>query len=57
MQHVKAGAILLLHDGNSATSSSGVPVIVAVLPALLEAAAAAGLRLVTLADALRSQKT
>ncbi len=52
MPSVKAGAILLLHDGNSARSATGVPVIVAVLPALLEAAAAAGLRLVTLADAL-----
>ena len=57
MQNLQAGAILLLHDGNSARSSSGVPVIIAVLPALLEAAAAAGLRLVTLADALRSEKT
>ncbi len=56
MQGLHAGAILLLHDGNSARSSSGVPVIVAVLPALLEAAAAAGLRLVTLADALQSEK-
>lgn len=51
---IQPGAILLLHDGNSARSASGVPVIVAVLPALLEAVAAAGLRLVTLADALPS---
>lgn len=56
MRNLKAGAILLLHDGNSARAASGMPVIVAVLPALLEAAAAAGLRLVTLADALRSGK-
>jgi peptidoglycan-N-acetylglucosamine deacetylase len=53
MPSVKPGAILLLHDGNSARSASGVPVIVAVLPALLDAAAAAGLHLVTLADALQ----
>ena len=51
---IQPGAILLLHDGNSARSASGVPVIVAVLPALLDAVAAAGLRLVTLADALPS---
>ncbi len=55
MRGMRAGAILLLHDGNSARSSAGVPVIVAVLPALLEAAAAAGLRLVTLADTLPSE--
>ena len=52
MRNLKAGAILLLHDGNSACSASGVPVIVAVLPSLLEAAATADLRFVTLADAL-----
>ena len=56
MASLHAGAILLLHDGNSARSASGVPVIVAVLPALLEALAAAGLRTVTLAEALPSEK-
>lgn len=55
MPGIQPGAILLLHDGNSARSASGVPVIVAVLPALLEAVAAAGLRLVTLSDALQSE--
>ena len=55
MPGVKPGAILLMHDGNSARSALSVPVIVAVLPALLEAAAAADLRLVTLADALQSE--
>lgn len=53
---LKAGAILLLHDGNSARSSSGAPVIVAVLPALLEAAAATGLHFVTLNQVLESEK-
>jgi len=57
MRDMKAGAILLLHDGNSARSASGVPVIVAVLPALLTAAAAAGLRTVTLAEALQAERT
>ena len=53
---LKAGAILLLHDGNSARSLSGAPVIVAVLPVLLEAAAAAGLHFVTLNQVLESEK-
>lgn len=56
MRNLEAGAILLLHDGNCARSPSGVPVIIEVLPALLEAAAAAGLRPVTLPDALQSEQ-
>jgi peptidoglycan/xylan/chitin deacetylase (PgdA/CDA1 family) len=55
MRNLEAGAILLLHDGNCACSQSGVPVIIEVLPVLLEAAAAAGLRSVTLADALQCE--
>jgi peptidoglycan/xylan/chitin deacetylase (PgdA/CDA1 family) len=53
---VKAGAILLLHDGNCARTATGVPVIVAVLPTLLDAARAAGLRFVTLDTALPSSR-
>ncbi|WP_155837314.1 polysaccharide deacetylase family protein [Herminiimonas sp. CN] len=53
-QNLKAGDILLLHDGNCAQTSAGVPVIIAVLPLLCEAAAKAGLRFVTLPDALQS---
>lgn len=49
---LRAGAILLLHDGNAARTGDGAPVIVDVLPALLAAAAAADLRLVTLPQAL-----
>ncbi|HYW56504.1 MAG TPA: polysaccharide deacetylase family protein [Polaromonas sp.] len=49
---LKAGAILLLHDGNSARTPGGVPVILEVLPALLETAAARQLRMVTLREAL-----
>ena len=52
LRDLDPGAILLLHDGNSARSPHGVPVILEVLPAVLEAAAAAGLRAVTLAEAL-----
>ena len=43
---------LLIHDGNCARSRSGIPVILDALPPLLDAAAAAGLRFVTLSDAL-----
>jgi len=49
---LQAGAILLLHDGNAARTPDGVPVILEVLPAVLAAAAAANLRLVTLRQAL-----
>ena len=49
---LRAGAILLLHDGNAARTASGTPVILDVLPALLERAAAARLRTVTLRQAV-----
>ncbi|MEO5671290.1 MAG: polysaccharide deacetylase family protein [Ramlibacter sp.] len=45
---LQAGDILLLHDGNSALTPSGTPVILEVLPRLLAAVSAAGLRPVTL---------
>jgi peptidoglycan/xylan/chitin deacetylase (PgdA/CDA1 family) len=43
-----AGDILLLHDGHAARDAHGQPVILAVLPPLLEAIARAGLKPVTL---------
>lgn len=46
------GDILLLHDGNAARSRGGRPVILDVLPRLLNAAAAKQLRPVTLRSAL-----
>lgn len=49
---LKAGAILLLHDGNAARTPGGIPVILDVLPAVLACAAAAGLKAVTLPEAL-----
>ena len=49
---LRAGAILLLHDGHAARTRDGVPVILEVLPTLLASAKAAGLRLVTLRQAL-----
>jgi peptidoglycan/xylan/chitin deacetylase (PgdA/CDA1 family) len=52
LHELRGGAILLLHDGNAARTPGGTPVILDVLPAVLEAAAAAGLRFVRLRDAL-----
>lgn len=48
---LRPGAIILLHDGNAARTKAGIPIIVAVLPALLEAAREKGLHFVTLAEA------
>lgn len=48
------GDILLLHDGHAARTGNGVPVILEVLPRLLDAVAAAGLTPVTLRAALAS---
>jgi len=49
---LRAGAILLLHDGNAARTPDGIPVILDVLPAVLAAAGTANLRFVTLRHAL-----
>jgi peptidoglycan/xylan/chitin deacetylase (PgdA/CDA1 family) len=43
-----AGDILLLHDGNAARTAAGRPVILEVLPRLVERCVAAGLRATTL---------
>lgn len=52
LHDLRAGAILLVHDGNAARSTEGSPVILEVLPFILSAAAAANLRWVTLRQAL-----
>jgi len=49
---LRAGAILLLHDGNAARTPDGIPVILDVLPTIIASAAAANLRFVTLRLAL-----
>lgn len=49
---LRAGAILLLHDGNAARTLDGNPVILEALPTVLASAAAADLRFVTLRHAL-----
>jgi peptidoglycan/xylan/chitin deacetylase (PgdA/CDA1 family) len=51
-RHLGGGDILLLHDGHAALTGSGQPVILAVLPRLLEALSGAKLRPVTLRAAL-----
>jgi peptidoglycan-N-acetylglucosamine deacetylase len=52
LRGLQAGAILLVHDGNVARTADGRPVILDVLPTILESAAAAHLRFVTLRQAL-----
>ena len=51
-RNLASGDILLLHDGNAARSANGLPVSLAVLPALLAACRAAGLQWVSLPQAL-----
>lgn len=51
LRDLAAGDVLLLHDGNAARTRTGEPVVLAVLPALLAALAARGLRAVSLPDA------
>lgn len=48
---LRAGDILLLHDGNAARTNSGAAAILEVLPRLLDQAAMAGLHPVTLREA------
>ena len=54
---LKAGDILLLHDGHAARSAAGVPVILGVLPPLLAQLRAARLTPVTLRAALAGRAT
>lgn len=52
-RNLAAGDILLLHDGNAARTEAGQAVILTALPRVLEAAAAAGLKSITLQSALK----
>ncbi len=54
VHELAAGDILLLHDGHAARTADGTPVILAVLPRLLESAQAKGLRSATLRSTLSS---
>jgi peptidoglycan/xylan/chitin deacetylase (PgdA/CDA1 family) len=49
-----AGDIVLLHDGNAARTHNGKPVVLEVLPELLRRCEQAGLRAVTLPEAMRT---
>lgn len=51
-RRLRGGDILLLHDGHAARTQAGTPVILEVLPRLLDTVAAAGLTPVTLRSAL-----
>jgi peptidoglycan/xylan/chitin deacetylase (PgdA/CDA1 family) len=51
---IAGGDILLLHDGHCARTRSGTPVVLEVLPRILDAVEHAGLRPVTLHQALRA---
>ena len=51
LRSLRAGAILVLHDGNAARTADGTPVILEVLPAVMASAAAADLQFVTLPQA------
>jgi peptidoglycan/xylan/chitin deacetylase (PgdA/CDA1 family) len=54
-QGLAAGDVLVLHDGTRARTAEGMPVVLAVLPALLEHIAERGLKCVALADACAGQ--
>ncbi len=51
LKNLAAGDILLLHDGHAARTAQGVPLVVEVLPGLLQEFSKRGLEAVTLADA------
>ncbi len=51
LRGIKPGTILLLHDGNAARTKTNEPMILAVLPTLIEAAKQQNLRFVTLSQA------
>ena len=52
-----AGDVLLMHDGHAARTADGQPVVLVVLPRLLAALKAQGLRCVPLADAVAETTT
>ncbi|MDO4794995.1 MAG: polysaccharide deacetylase family protein [Brachymonas sp.] len=52
LRGLRAGDILLLHDGNAARTEQGEPLVLAVLPAVLQALQDQGLQAVTLRQGL-----
>lgn len=53
-RHLQARDILLLHDGNAARTAAGQPVLLEVLPLLLQRLRTDGLRAVTLPEGLKT---
>jgi peptidoglycan/xylan/chitin deacetylase (PgdA/CDA1 family) len=54
LHNLRAGDILVLHDGNAALTRNGVPVILEILPLLLASVRGAGLHCVTLRAAMEA---
>jgi peptidoglycan/xylan/chitin deacetylase (PgdA/CDA1 family) len=54
LSSLSPGAIVLLHDGNAARTNAGIPIILEVLPVLIQAATLANLRFVTLRNAFKT---
>ena len=54
LAHARAGDILLMHDGNASRRKNGEPVILEVLPQLIDKLTQQDLRFVRVADGLRS---
>jgi hypothetical protein len=52
-RNLAAGDVLVLHDGNCAHAENDRPVVLEVLPALLQRMESCGLRSVSLSEALR----
>ena len=57
LRRLSAGDILLLHDGDAARSDSGQPILLEVLPTVLAAFSAAGLKAITLTTALQNAES
>jgi peptidoglycan/xylan/chitin deacetylase (PgdA/CDA1 family) len=55
LDNLAARDILLVHDGNAATAANGQPVLLSVLPHVVEAARQQGLRFITLRQAFTSE--
>jgi peptidoglycan/xylan/chitin deacetylase (PgdA/CDA1 family) len=54
LEGLRAGDILLLHDGNAARGADGQPIILTVLPRVLTELSKRGLQTVTLSQACKA---
>ena len=54
-RHLRAGDIVLLHDGHAARTAEGKPLLLEVLPPLVQAMTALKLHTVTLPQAMRTE--